>query len=119
MMEEYDYRGLSIEIDGNFAESKEEVILLANSFADYYINQKDFILEYVYQVFEERKLYIEEHTKEEIFELLGSPTISVVDDTLFKIDFLDNELDANHMISVEVEVLDKKEYHLSYVTVDE
>ena len=107
---EYDYKGLNVVITTD--EINDELIHYGNKVVDYYFENKDKVIEFLFQKFERDNWYIDKYTKEEIIEKIGEPTIHVDDVNFGNIVYLDSMLDE-HIITVELYKLD-----LSHVCID-
>lgn len=107
---EYRYKGLKVIITAN--EVNEELTNYADEIIEYYFENKDKIINHLFEKFEKYELYVEAYTKEEIIEKIGKPTIYVNKVNLGEITYLNNELDE-HLITIELYGLE-----ISYVTID-
>lgn len=107
---EYRYKGLKVIITAN--EVNEELTNYADKIIEYYFENKDKIINHLFEKFEKYELYVEAYTKEEIIEKIGKPTIYVNKVNLGEITYLNNELDE-HLITIELYGLE-----ISYVTID-
>lgn len=119
---EFEYQNLKIEIDEDFRNDSdletENLIQLGIKFADYYINNKTIVLDHIYNEFKKSDWYVDEYSKEEIFEKIGEPIIRVIDERLFDYTYLESKLDYDHIITVEVDVTLDDKFKLSYVSID-
>lgn len=107
---EYRYKGLRVIITAD--EVKEELTNYADQIIEYYFENKDKVINHLFEKFEKDEWYIKDHTKEEIIEKIGKPTIYVDDVNFGEITYLNNELDE-HLITIELYGLE-----LSHVTID-
>ncbi len=107
---EYRYKGLKVIITAN--EVNEELTNYADKIIEYYFENKDKIINHLFEKFEKYELYVEAYTKEKIIEKIGKPTIYVNKVNLGEITYLNNELDE-HLITIELYGLE-----ISYVTID-
>lgn len=107
---EYRYKGLKVIITAN--EVNEELTNYADEIIEYYFENKDKIINHLFEKFEKYELYVEAYTKEKIIEKIGKPTIYVNKVNLGEITYLNNELDE-HLITIELYGLE-----ISYVTID-
>lgn len=107
---EYRYKGLKVIITAN--EVNEELTNYADKIIEYYFENKDKIINHLFEKFEKYELYVRTYTKEEIIEKIGKPTIYVNKVNLGEITYLNNELDE-HLITIELYGLE-----ISYVTID-
>lgn len=107
---EYRYKGLRVIITAE--EVKEEFTNYADQIIEYYFDNKDKIINHLFEKFEKDEWYIKDHKKEEIIEKIGKPTIYVDDVNFGEITYLNNELDE-HLITIELFGLE-----LSHVTID-
>ncbi len=118
----YVYKNLDIEIDLDFITnsnlSMDEIKALANKVADYYLENKEQILEYIYDEFKKTGWFIDDYSKDEIFSKIGNPKIRIIDEKSYTIIYLESELDDEHIIEVELFLNNENKYMLSYVSVD-
>lgn len=119
---EYMYKNLDIEIDLDFMTSSnlstDEIKTLANKVADYYLENKEQILEYIYNDFKKTGWFVDDYSKDEIFAKIGNPKINMIDEKNYNITYLESSLDDEHIIEVELFLNDENKYILSYVSVD-
>lgn len=109
----YKYNLYGIDVLITSDDLNDELILYANRFVDFYRNNIEKINDHIYEKFERDNWYINDYSKEEIFNKIGKPTLYVDNIDLASICFLKNTLDE-HLITVEV----YKEFLLLGVTVD-
>ncbi len=119
---EYMYKNLNIEIDLDFMTNSnfsiDEIKALANKVADYYLENKEQILEYIYNDFKKTGWFVDDYSKDEIFAKIGNPKINMIDEKNYNITYLESSLDDEHIIEVELFLNDENKYILSYVSVD-
>lgn len=107
---EYRYKGLRVIITAE--EVKEELTNYADQIIEYYFENKDKVINHLFEKFEKDEWYIKNYKKEEIIEKIGKPTIYVDDVNFGEITYLNSELDE-HLITIELYGLE-----LSHVTID-
>ena len=102
----YVYKNLDIEIDLDFITnsnlSMDEIKSLANKVADYYLENKEQILEYIYNDFKKTGWFVDDYSKDEIFAKIGNPKINMIDEKNYNITYLESSLDDEHIIEVEL-----------------
>lgn len=107
---EYKYKGLRVIITAD--EVKEELTNYADQIIEYYFENKDKVINHLFEKFRKDEWYVKDHTEEEIIEKIGKPTIYVDEINWGEITYLNNELDE-HLITIELYGLE-----LSHVTID-
>lgn len=107
---EYKYKGLKVIITAD--EVKDELTNYADQIIDYYFENKDKVINHLFEKFKKDEWYVKDHTEEEIIEKIGKPTIYVDEVNWGEITYLNNELDE-HLITIELYGLE-----LSHVTID-
>lgn len=107
---EYKYKGLRVIITAD--EVKEELTNYADQIIEYYFENKDKVINHLFEKFEKDEWYVKDHTRDEIIGKIGKPTIYVDDVNYGEITYLNNELDE-HLITIELYGLE-----LSHVTID-
>ena len=96
---EYKYKGLKVIITAD--EIKEELTNYAEEIIEYYFKNKDNVIHNLLEKFEKDEWYVETHTREEIVEKIGKPTIYVNKVDYGELAYLDSKLDE-HLITVEL-----------------
>lgn len=96
---EYKYKGLKVIITAD--EIKEELTNYADEIIEYYFKNKDNVINHLLEKFEKDDWYVETHTREEIVEKIGKPTIYVNKVDYGELAYLDSKLDE-HLITVEL-----------------
>lgn len=94
-------------------ELTDEILDYAIKFANYYEENKDDVNNHIYNYFKEEEWYVNEYSKEEIIERIGTPVLYVSNVNFANITYLESTLDE-HIINVEV----ANEFMLAYVTVE-
>lgn len=107
---EYKYKGLKVIITAD--EVKEELTNYADEIIEYYFKNKDRVINYLIEKFEKDEWYVKTHTKDEIIEKIGKPTIYVSKVNCGELTYLNNKLD-DHLITIELYGLE-----LSYISID-
>ena len=107
---EYKYKGLRVIITAD--EVKEELTNYADQIIEYYFENKDKVINHLFEKFKKDEWYVKDHTEEEIIEKIGKPTIYVDEANWGEMTYLNNELDE-HLITIELYGLE-----LSHVTID-
>ena len=107
---EYKYKGLRVIITAD--EVKEELTNYADQIIEYYFENKDKVINHLFEKFRKDEWYVKDHTEEEIIEKIGKPTIYVDEVNWGEMTYLNNELDE-HLITIELYGLE-----LSHVTID-
>lgn len=107
---EYKYKGLRVIITAD--EVKEELTNYADQIIEYYFENKDKVINHLFEKFRKDEWYVKDHTEEEIIEKIGKPTIYVDKINWGEITYLNNELDE-HLITIELYGLE-----LSHVMID-
>lgn len=96
---EYKYKGLKVIITAD--EIKDELTNYADEIIEYYFKNKDNVINHLLEKFEKDDWYVETHTREEIVEKIGKPTIYVNKVDYGELAYLDSKLDE-HLITVEL-----------------
>lgn len=96
---EYKYKGLKVVITAY--EIKDELTNYADEIIEYYFKNKDNVINHLLEKFEKDDWYVETHTREEIVEKIGKPTIYVNKVDYGELAYLDSKLDE-HLITVEL-----------------
>lgn len=107
---EYKYKGLKVIITAD--EVKEELTNYADEIIEYYFKNKDKVINHLFEKFEKDEWYVKTHTKDEIIEKIGKPTIFVSKVNCGELTYLNNKLD-DHLITIELYGLE-----LSYISID-
>lgn len=107
---EYRYKGLRVIITAD--EVKEELTNYADQIIEYYFENKDKVINHLFEKFEKDEWYVKTHTKDEIIEKIGKPTIYVNKVNCGELTYLNNQLD-DHLITIELYGLE-----LSYISID-
>lgn len=107
---EYKYKGLKVIITAD--EVKEELTNYADEIIEYYFKNKDKVINHLFEKFEKDEWYVKTHTKDEIIEKIGKPTIYVNKVNCGELMYLNNQLD-DHLITIELYGLE-----LSYISID-
>jgi len=107
---EYKYKGLKVIITAD--EVKEELTNYADQIIEYYFKNKDKVINHLLKKFEKDEWYVKAHTRDEIIEKIGKPTIYVSKVNCGELTYLNNKLDE-HLITIELYGLE-----LSYVSID-
>ncbi len=107
---EYKYKGLKVIITAD--EVKEELTNYADEIIEYYFKNKDRVINHLFEKFEKDEWYVKTHTKDEIIEKIGKPTIYVSKVNCGELTYLNNKLD-DHLITIELYGLE-----LSYISID-
>lgn len=107
---EYKYKGLKVIITAD--EVKEELTNYADQIIEYYFKNKDKVINHLFEKFEKDEWYVKAHTRDEIIEKIGKPTIYVSKVNCGELTYLNNKLDE-HLITIELYGLE-----LSYVSID-
>lgn len=107
---EYKYKGLKVIITAD--EVKEELTNYADEIIEYYFKNKDKVINHLFEKFEKDEWYVKTHTKDEIIEKIGKPTIYVNKVNCGELTYLNNQLD-DHLITIELYGLE-----LSYISID-
>lgn len=108
----YEYKHKDLDVVITADEINDELIQYGNKVVEFYLENKDKVISFLFQKFERDEWYIDKYTKEEIIEKIGEPTIYVDDVNFGNIIYLDSKLDE-HMITIELYNLD-----LSHVCID-
>lgn len=107
---EYKYKGLKVIITAD--EVKEKLTNYADEIIEYYFKNKDRVINHLFEKFEKDEWYVKTHTKDEIIEKIGKPTIYVSKVNCGELTYLNNKLD-DHLITIELYGLE-----LSYISID-
>ncbi len=107
---EYKYKGLKVIITAD--EVKEELTDYADQIIEYYFKNKYEVINHLFEKFKKDEWYVKNHTRDEIIEKIGKPTIYVSKVNCGELTYLNNELDE-HLITIELYGLE-----LSHVTID-
>lgn len=107
---EYKYKGLNVIITAD--EIKEELINYADEIIEHYFKCKEKVINYLLEKLKRDGWYVKNHTRDEIIEKIGKPTIYVSKVNCGELTYLDNKLDE-HLITIELYGLE-----LSYISID-